>query len=409
MHRFVRLATTLIVSILVPGAGAAQDPPVAPEAILDEVFGAPAQLRPSAPGPHWRPGHGTVVWIDDQTAGGSALIEFDPATGDRRVLLDATILAEAWSDIGGDAPAITKPVWRPDGGAILVTGGDRPTLYDFSTRAATVLSTCTGAVQHATFAPDGRRIAWTRDNDLWVFDLELGREVRLTDDGSDTVVNGVFDWVYEEEFHLRDGFRWSPDGERIAYWQLDAEGVGVFYMIDNLAGIYSEVIPVQYPKVGTTNSACRVGCGSARANSRAAASGAIPSWPTRWKRPASPPRPSPPAGRWCRRRRRPSCRSPAGRRRPRTGTPSPPGSAGTTSASGTCATASCATTITRSSVYWPRSLASKRKRNPSRVSYSDTRSSSSLRKSPASRDSLAGSATETSTETVTNFDADARG
>ena len=86
-----------------------------------------------------------------------------------------------------------------------------------------------------------------------------GAQTRLTDDGSKTVINGTFDWVYEEEFDCRDGFRWSPDGEHLAYWQLDCSGVGEFYMVDNLSDRYAQLVPVQYPKAGTTNSSCRVG------------------------------------------------------------------------------------------------------------------------------------------------------
>jgi dipeptidyl-peptidase-4 len=82
---------------------------------------------------------------------------------------------------------------------------------------------------------------------------------RLTDDGSRTTINGTFDWVYEEEFDARDGFRWSPDGEMIAYWQLDATGIGEFLMINNTDSLYSYTIPVQYPKAGDMNSAARVG------------------------------------------------------------------------------------------------------------------------------------------------------
>ena len=251
MHRSARLATTLTLSILIPGIGVAQHRSVAPEAILDEVFGDPAQLRPSAPDPHWRPGHGTVVWIDDAAAGVPALIEFDPVTGERQPLLDAAILAEAWSDIDGDPPVITKPVWRPDGDAILVTGPDRPTLYDVPTRSATVLSTGIGAVQHATFAPDGRRIAWIRGNDLWVYDLELDREIRLTDDGSDTVFNGVFDWVYEEELAGRDGraFAWSDDGSGLIWLRLDDGEIPVYHLVD-LMETHSTIRKQRYPKVG---------------------------------------------------------------------------------------------------------------------------------------------------------------
>ena len=78
---------------------------------------------------------------------------------------------------------------------------------------------------------------------------------RLTRDGSRTIINGTFDWVYEEELNLRDGFRWSPDGRRIAFWQLDASGVRDFDLINDTDSLYSFVVPVQYPKAGTTNSA----------------------------------------------------------------------------------------------------------------------------------------------------------
>ncbi len=79
-------------------------------------------------------------------------------------------------------------------------------------------------------------------------------------DEAEHVINGTTDWVYEEEFHLRDGFRWSPDGRHIAYWQFDSAGVGTFYLINNTDSVYPELTrPIPYPKVGTTNSACRVG------------------------------------------------------------------------------------------------------------------------------------------------------
>ncbi len=73
------------------------------------------------------------------------------------------------------------------------------------------------------------------------------------------MINGTFDWVYEEEFRLRDGWRWSPDGAHIAFWQLDASGIRDFLLIDNTDSLYSFVKPVQYPKAGTVNSAARVG------------------------------------------------------------------------------------------------------------------------------------------------------
>ena len=67
------------------------------------------------------------------------------------------------------------------------------------------------------------------------------------------------DWGYEEERSLRDGYRWSPDGKSIAYWQLDEDGVREMHMIDNVSGYYPKVITFCYPKTGETNAKGRVG------------------------------------------------------------------------------------------------------------------------------------------------------
>ena len=115
----------------------------------------------------------------------------------------------------------------------------------------------------AKFSPDGSRVAYVREHDLYAESLADGHITPLTHDGSVTTINGTFDWVYEEELDDRDGFRWSPDGKRIAYWQLDAKGVRDFLLIDNTDSLYSFVKPVQYPKAGTTNSAARIGVVSA--------------------------------------------------------------------------------------------------------------------------------------------------
>ena len=77
--------------------------------------------------------------------------------------------------------------------------------------------------------------------------------------GMADVINGNFDWVYEEELGLRDGYRWSPDGKSIAYWQLDEEGVPLMHMLNNVSGYYPKLITFRYPKTGETNAICRVG------------------------------------------------------------------------------------------------------------------------------------------------------
>lgn len=115
------------------------------------------------------------------------------------------------------------------------------------------------SLMFAKFSPDGNRVAYVSKNNLYVEELATGTVKQLTTDGTDRLINGTFDWAYEEEFSCRDGFRWSPDGQRIAYWQIDATKIRNFLMINNTDSIYPFNVPVEYPKVGESPSACRVG------------------------------------------------------------------------------------------------------------------------------------------------------
>jgi len=115
------------------------------------------------------------------------------------------------------------------------------------------------SLMFAKFSPDGNKVAYVSKHNLYVDDLTSKTSKALTTDGTERLINGTFDWVYEEEFDCRDGFRWSPDGQSIAYWQIDATKIKNFLMIDNTDSIYSFTIPVEYPKVGENPSSCKVG------------------------------------------------------------------------------------------------------------------------------------------------------
>ena len=148
----------------------------------------------------------------------------------------------------------TKKVWR------LNTKGDY-WVFNFKTNALTQIgkSLAPSSLMFAKFSPDGNTIAYVSENNLYSEDYASGDIQPLTNNGTVSLINGTFDWAYEEEFACRDGFRWSPDSKSIAYWQIDASSIKKFYMINNTDAIYSQLVPLEYPKVGESPSACRVG------------------------------------------------------------------------------------------------------------------------------------------------------
>lgn len=145
----------------------------------------------------------------------------------------------------------TKKVWR------LNTKGEY-WVYDLTKNSLSQLgiSLPASSLMFAKFSPDSKLVAYVSNNNIYSENLE-SREIRqLTFDGSKTRINGTFDWVYEEEFSCRDGFRWSPDSKSIAYWQINSGNIPKFDMINNTDSAYSKIIPVEYPKAGIKPSGC---------------------------------------------------------------------------------------------------------------------------------------------------------
>ena len=213
-------------------------------------------------------GSGYTTLEESESAKGRDIVRYHPETNERTVLVSAEQLIPNGED---KALHIADYVWSDDGNKVLIfTNTKRSwrthTLGDYwvLNRSNNELKKLGGnapesTLQFAKFNPQGTKVAYVMQNNIYVQDLNNFRISKLTNDGSDTIVNGTFDWVNEEEFFLRDGFRWSPDGQHIAYWQLDTEGTPVFTMINNTDELYPTLKEFPYPKVGETNAAMRIG------------------------------------------------------------------------------------------------------------------------------------------------------
>lgn len=149
--------------------------------------------------------------------------------------------------------ANTKRVWRVN------TKGDY-WVFNKNTKKLTQLGKGLpeASLMFAKFSPDGKKVAYVFKHNIYIEDLANNKLNKITNDGTDRMINGTFDWAYEEEFGAKDGFRWSPDGNKIAYWKLDANGTKNFLMINNTDSLYSFTIPVEYPKVGENPSGCSI-------------------------------------------------------------------------------------------------------------------------------------------------------
>ena len=248
---------------------------------IDRIFKDHAYVSPQFGPARWLP-DGTAYAIVEQPKGGtgSEIARYDAATGARTVLVAASRLIP-----GGrkDPLEIEDYGWSPDGKRLLIFTNTQKVWRDNTRGDYWVLDVATGALRQlggnsqvstkrsgdgpppssglmfAKFSPDASRVAYVRGNNIYVERLDNGKVTALTNDGSETTINGTSDWVYEEELFLRDCFRWSPDGRHIAYWQFDSTGVDIYTLIDDTSSLYPTITRYPYPKVGTTNSAVRIG------------------------------------------------------------------------------------------------------------------------------------------------------
>jgi dipeptidyl-peptidase-4 len=238
--------------------------PAAPELSVETIFGKSRFAGAPMPDVHWLPDGNAWVTTRADTAGGSDIIKVDALTGNATLLLDASALV----DSGGARITIEGLSLSTDGTKALIYHNSARVwrlntkgfyhVVDFAAKKVTPLSTQHGYQMFAKFSPDGRLAAFVRDNNIFVVTLATGAERQLTRDGSETIINGTSDWVYEEELGLRDGFRWSPDSKRIAFWRFDQSPEPLFPLPDQRP-VHATDVLIHYPQPGDRNANVKIG------------------------------------------------------------------------------------------------------------------------------------------------------
>ena len=267
-RRYAACALVLILAGAWPSAQVAQNTGLTQQ--IERIFSSGAYAVPRFGPARWLPDGTAYAIVERSTSAPSGfdIVRYDAATGARTVVMPATRLVPP----GATAPlAIEDYAWSGDGTRLLIFTNTRKVWRDNTRGDYWVLDVASGALKKmggpapeaslmfAKFSPDATRVAYVTGNNIYVESIADGTRVALTSDGSATTINGTSDWVYEEELGVRDCFRWSPDGRRIAYWQFDSTGVGMFSLVNATDTLYPQVTLLPYPKAGTMNSAARIG------------------------------------------------------------------------------------------------------------------------------------------------------
>jgi dipeptidyl-peptidase-4 len=233
------------------------------ELTVDLIYDSQELVSSDVAGAQWAPNGDTFTYYQPSPQNGSRYIwSYDLKTRTKAVLIDSnkTPVLEEPQSVGPEKRfALPNYLWSPTGREILLPSGNDLYLYDVASATTRRLTNDQETKDDPHFSPDGKRIAFIRNHNIHVLDIETGIIVPLTTDGREHVFVGQFDWAYQEEFaSVRTGFFWAPDGQHIAFFQLDETEVPEFPIVD-FVPVENEVQSTRYPKAGEDNSIVRVG------------------------------------------------------------------------------------------------------------------------------------------------------
>jgi dipeptidyl-peptidase-4 len=238
-------------------------PSSAPPALTVDRITSEPPLAGRLPDVSWTPDGRSLSFLQ-----GTAIVVLDVESGERRTAFDFNQIPG--EDRPGLEPAAigrAAPVryaWSPDGSALMLH--HRGDLWTWRDRTLSRLTKTKSPIRDPQWAPDGRHVAFVRDHGVAVVSMD-GTETALTEHGDPRMRRGDLDWVYPEELGIPSGFRWSPDGTRIAYLVLDESGVTEFPIVDWRERL-GRVVPELYPKAGDANPVAGVAVVDLKGNKR---------------------------------------------------------------------------------------------------------------------------------------------
>lgn len=236
---------------------------------VDTIFANRALMGKSLMGTKWMAGSNAFSYMKfDPAKKGMVIYKYDIASGKDEIIVTPDDLKLE----GEDSPVTLQNYeWSADNKLILITGtvparrtksGGSFFIYDTEKKKIIRQVSSEKDQVNIHFSPDGKKVSFVRGNDLYVYHIDTDKEVRLTYDGSDVILNGLFDWVYEEEFSIIQAYEWSDDGKNIAFWKLDQSLVPEI-KIQKWDSLYLNFIDMRYPKAGAVNSTVGIGVGNA--------------------------------------------------------------------------------------------------------------------------------------------------
>jgi dipeptidyl-peptidase-4 len=263
-----RMSPSLLLRLIVLGlllvAGAASAKERSKDFTVEEIFTG-SKFSTRSVRAQWYEGGRSYTTIEtDSTTKIASIWKTDVSSGTKMKLIEGALLV---TEKGGAPLAIENYIASPDGRAFLFTGklparslktGGNFFLYDLDRKEFRQLTNTKAEQMNVKFSSDGRSIGFVRDNNIFTLQLAGGKEEQRTFDGAEHILNGHFDWVYEEEFGISDGWQFSPNGKYLAYWQVDERREPEFPIV-NFIPINQEITRQRYPKPGDPNAIVKIG------------------------------------------------------------------------------------------------------------------------------------------------------